>query len=76
MSYNADQDRLHPSHMTRMSDASSYDEICVNCGSVDRAGGGWGALSRPCPKEPEAHRIARMFDASADFIRSTGDGNR
>jgi len=39
----------HPSHVTRISDASSFDEICINCGSTDVAGGGWGALGQPCP---------------------------
>lgn len=44
-------DELHPSHVTRISmDASSYDEICVNCSATDIATGGWGALAKPCPK--------------------------
>lgn len=39
----------HESHVTRISiDASSYDEICVNCGATDIAGGGWGDLAKPC----------------------------
>jgi len=47
-------DRCHPSHVTRISmDASSYDEICVNCGATDHIGG-WGALAKPCPKRPRA----------------------
>lgn len=41
-------DKLHPSHKTRISDASSFDEICTVCGATDRAGGGWGALALPC----------------------------
>ncbi|MBU6321203.1 hypothetical protein KGO04_01515, partial [Patescibacteria group bacterium] len=41
----------HPSHETRISlDASTYDEICVNCGATDRVPGGWGNLAFPCPK--------------------------
>lgn len=40
----------HPSHVTRISmDASTYDEICVNCGAHDEVPGGWGALAYPCP---------------------------
>jgi len=42
-------DELHPSHITRISDASSFDEICVNCGATDITGGGWGGLRKPCP---------------------------
>jgi hypothetical protein len=43
-------DALHPSHVTRVSlDASSFDEICVNCSATDRIGG-WGQLAYPCPK--------------------------
>jgi hypothetical protein len=40
----------HPSHVTRGSDASTFDEICVNCGSTDEVPGGWGKLANPCPK--------------------------
>lgn len=39
----------HPSHKTRFSDASSFDEICENCGATDQVPGGWGALAYPCP---------------------------
>ncbi len=42
---------MHPSHVTRFSwDASTYDEICVNCGATDQVPGGWGELANPCPK--------------------------
>lgn len=43
---------LHPSHVTRISfDASTYDEICVNCGATDEIGG-WGQLAYPCSNPP------------------------
>jgi DNA-directed RNA polymerase subunit RPC12/RpoP len=45
-------DGPHPSHVTRFSDASTYDEICVNCGAHDHTGGGWGRLALPCPQPP------------------------
>jgi hypothetical protein len=42
---------LHPSHITRISmDASTYDEICINCNHTDLVPGGWGKLADPCPK--------------------------
>lgn len=41
---------LHPSHVTRMSDASTFDEICINCYARDEVPGGWGELAKPCPK--------------------------
>lgn len=44
---------LHPSHVTRMSDASSFDEICVNCGATDEVPGGWGKLAEPCLNPPK-----------------------
>ena len=54
-------DGLHPSHVTRFSDASTFDEICVNCGARDEVSGGWGKLAKPCsnctnsqPKESSA----------------------
>lgn len=37
----------HPTHKTRISDASTFDEICVHCGATDT----WGSnlLNLPCP---------------------------
>lgn len=65
--------RLHPSHVTRFSDASSFDEICVNCWATDR-GNTWGQLRYPCTNEPEQHRIARTLGAGQDFISSVEGG--
>lgn len=52
----------HPTHKTRFSfDASSWDEMCVNCHNTDHVPGGWGRLADPCPMAcacpwaPEAH---------------------
>lgn len=42
-------DECHPSHVTRVSDASSFDEICVLCNRTDITNGGWGWLRLPCP---------------------------
>ncbi len=48
----------HPSHVTRVSlDASSFDEICINCGATDIVPGGWGELGRVCPTPPGAGGI-------------------
>lgn len=44
------EDRRHPSHITRSSDASSFDEVCTLCGATDITGGGWGRLALPCKK--------------------------
>lgn len=43
---------LHPSHVTRFSDSSTRDYVCVNCGASDNTGGGWGGLALPCPNPP------------------------
>lgn len=44
----------HPSHKTRFSmDASTFDEICENCGATDEVPGGWGLLAEPCPRPQE-----------------------
>jgi len=48
----------HPSHKTRFSDASSFDEICVNCGAHDEVPGGWGRLAEPCPN-PDATPVPK-----------------
>lgn len=37
----------HPSHVTRFSDSSFYDEVCVLCGATDAIGSH--ALEKPCP---------------------------
>ena len=44
------EDKLHPSHVTRSSDASTFDEICTKCGVTDRPAHGleWGDLALPC----------------------------
>lgn len=48
---------MHPSHITRFSwDASTYDEICINCDATDEVPGGWGQLAYPCSC-PEEKRI-------------------
>jgi hypothetical protein len=35
-------------HVTRISDSSLYDEVCVNCGATDTSG----KLDQPCPSAP------------------------
>lgn len=64
--------KLHPSHVTRSSDAGSFDEVCVNCGRTDMIGG-WGELSDPCPAEPRQHRVARLIEAHEGFVDSTSE---
>lgn len=44
-------DKCHETHETRVSDASSFDEICIHCGARDISGGGWGSLRMPCPNK-------------------------
>jgi hypothetical protein len=41
---------VHSSHDTRFSDASTFDEICKNCGATDTAGSG--TLHLPCTAKP------------------------
>ena len=41
-------DKVHPSHQTRASDSSLYDEVCRNCGATD--GLGDKGLFSVCPK--------------------------
>ena len=35
-------------HVTRFSDSSLYDEVCINCGATDTGG----SLDKPCPSVP------------------------
>lgn len=43
-------DGPHSSHVTRSSDASTFDEICINCGATNEVPGGWGRLAHSYPK--------------------------
>ena len=64
---------MHPSHVTRYSDSSYYDEVCIHCGNTDVVPGKWGKLAYQCPDEPEQHRIARLLGATTEFVNSTLD---
>jgi len=49
------EQKKHPSHTTRFSDASTFNEVCVNCGATDnpvglRGSGPWGNLAKPYSK--------------------------
>lgn len=49
----------HPSHKTRYSDSSHYDEICIYCRATDNLYGSEAsktALSRPCPSKPKDNK--------------------
>ncbi len=39
--------RVHPTHETRFSDASSFDEVCMLCGKTNQVPGGPGDLQYP-----------------------------
>lgn len=55
--------RVHPSHKTRFSDASTFDEICVNCGATDAWGGGLDSeCSSPKAKESALDKFIRKVD--------------
>ena len=45
-------------HKTRFSDASTFDEICENCGATDANGSN--LLNKPCPKRERA--VVKMTD--------------
>jgi len=53
----------HSSHRTRISDASSFDEICELCGATDILNGGWGKLAQRCPASDEARKA---YDEKAE----------
>lgn len=43
---------MQPQHVTRMSDSSLYDEVCINCGATDA--NGVAKLNAPCLKATPA----------------------
>lgn len=61
----------HPSHNTRISDASSFDEICVHCGATDRRGSN--ELAYPCPKAPEEKPPMTERDAFVQALAQNED---
>lgn len=55
----------HPSHVTRFSfDASTWDEMCVNCHATDQVPGGWGKLAEPCPRVPEPSAVDQLAEVA------------
>lgn len=59
----------HPSHLTRYSDSSLYDEVCVNCGATDASGDD--RLKSPCP---DPNGITRGSEANfkQEYILDSG----
>lgn len=57
----------HPTHQTRFSDASTFDEICVKCGATDQVPGGWGRLALPCPKPTMIYQIEGEFVSEEQY---------
>jgi len=49
----------HPSHKTRYSDSSLYDEVCVYCGATDTLRS-WGELANPCPNAPKQNNDPKL----------------
>ena len=45
-----------------------WNETCIHCGRSNSIVNG---LSYECPNEPDQHRIARLFEASDEFLKST-----
>jgi len=41
-------EKFNDTHVTRYSDSSFCDEVCLNCGATDIVPGGWGKLAEPC----------------------------
>lgn len=70
--------KKHPSHHTRSSDASSFDEVCVNCNNTDIAGGGWGKLADPCPNATNPGHIeeAAAYTEGSRQTRETPSGHK
>ena len=62
----------HPSHKTRFSLSSSYDEVCELCGATDGLGT-WGKLAEPCPTFQREERyivIKRKHLTDEDSLRN------
>jgi hypothetical protein len=51
-------------HVTRMSDSSLYDEVCVHCGATDTSG----KLDEPCPVRPRPTMVGVDPDAAVQAM--------
>ena len=60
----------HPSHQTRFSDSSLYDEKCVHCGVTDHTG--MDKLNEPCAKAPIAVEFDDL-DEIPDVLAALGE---
>lgn len=58
----------YSTHQTRSSDASRFDEVCVNCGATDAAGDN--RLNTVCPNGYVATPWG-LFDASNGTFKAT-----
>lgn len=55
---------MHETHVTRFSfDASTWDEMCVNCHHTDEVPGGWGRLADPCPSPGVPFKTIEEYNA-------------
>lgn len=55
----------HPSHQTRYSDSSLYDEVCTLCGATDARNDD--RLRHPCGQAPESDKD-KLFKAAAQAL--------
>lgn len=61
-------DLCHPSHVLHYTNETWYDKFCIYCGETNQVPN---KLVSLCPNEPDQHRIARLFEASDEFLKST-----
>jgi hypothetical protein len=50
-------------HVTRFSDSSVMDEVCVNCGAHDNVPGGMGDLNYACPSPGVPYKTLKEYYA-------------
>lgn len=56
---------VHPTHKTRFSDSSFYDEVCTLCGVTDTDG--MADLSKPCSHAPAELAKLKDFDDPVEY---------
>jgi len=62
-------------HITRFSDASTFDEVCVNCGATDEVPGGWGDLAYVCPSPGKPYKTLDEYYNQVKVVSKRNKSN-
>ena len=65
------KERPAAQHRTRMTDASSHDEVCIDCGATDARGDD--RLTKPCPGKKERKSFDALIHCALEAAEAAAD---